>query len=138
MHSVYLTIGTLGPEFASVNLGIGGATVSSCVCEVLGVSRQRLRQAYKDEGDLGDVACLFKQSQQTLVPLMPLTVSSTHAKLMKLAEDSGGGSSTRKAAVAKALIRGCRGPETRYMVRTLLQVSHSSSHSSFPHHMLDH
>ncbi|UPR00090.1 DNA ligase [Chloropicon primus] len=119
--SVYLTIGTLGAEFSKMTLDIGASTVSQCISEVTGVSRQRLRQAYNDEGDLGDVAVLFKSAQTTLMPVKPLTISDVFAKLERLAKESGGGSSTRKKQIATDLIRASKGPETRYMVRTLVQ-----------------
>lgn len=119
--AIYLTIGRLGPEHEKLELGIGGSTVAQCVSDVTGASRQRLRNAYKEEGDMGDVACLFKRSQRTLLPLPILTVDKVIHGLQKIHSEGGGGSVQRKQAVAKTMIRSCRGPETRYLVRTLLQ-----------------
>ena len=89
--------------------------------EVTGVSRAALRSAYKDEGDLGDVACLFKASQRLLLALPPLTLEKVVDGLAALGREDGPGSLQRKQARVKAMLRACRGPETRYLVRTLLQ-----------------
>jgi hypothetical protein len=48
--------GRIGPEYASLELNIGGSVVSAAVCDVCGVSKAQLRVMYKQHGDLGDVA----------------------------------------------------------------------------------
>ncbi|KAL7544884.1 hypothetical protein ACHAWF_008242 [Thalassiosira exigua] len=119
--AIYLTIGTLGPEHQKLELGIGGSAVAACVSEVAGVSRQALRDAYRREGDMGDAACLFRRAQRTLAPLPILTVSGVSKSLHAIHGEGGGGSVDRKRSLAKTMIRSCRGPETRYIGRTLLQ-----------------
>jgi DNA ligase-1 len=49
--------GKIAPEYAlGADLNIGGAVVSSALCEVAGASRAQLREMYNSLGDLGDVA----------------------------------------------------------------------------------
>lgn len=53
---VRVSLGRIGPEYASLELNIGGSVVSSALCDVCGVSRSQLREMYRQYGDLGDVA----------------------------------------------------------------------------------
>jgi len=65
------------------------------------VSRAALRSAYKEEGDLGDVACLFKASQRLLLALPPLTLDKVVDGLAALGREDGPGSLQRKQARMK-------------------------------------
>ena len=65
------------------------------------MSRAALRSAYKEEGDLGDVACLFKASQRLLLALPPLTLDKVVDGLAALGREDGPGSLQRKQARMK-------------------------------------
>lgn len=48
--------GKIAPDYAGMDLNVGGSLVAAAVGEVTGVSRQRMRELYSSYGDLGDVA----------------------------------------------------------------------------------
>ena len=76
-------------------------------------------------GDLGDVAQSFRRNQRLICQPTPLTVRDVFKTLQAIAKEGGAGSSARRKALMTKLLRSCREQETRYIVRTLLQVSSS-------------
>ena len=119
--SVELLLGSLGPEYKTVKFGLGGASVANMVCQVCSVTRQVLRNSYKDDGDLGDVAARFKSSQGLLGKTKPLLARNVHEKLVVISGQQGARSVSKKQELGISLLRQARGPETKFLVRTMLQ-----------------
>lgn len=53
---MYLLTGRIAPEYDKAELSVGGATVAGALQALTGAGAARLRQLYKEHGDLGDVA----------------------------------------------------------------------------------
>lgn len=68
LPAVYLTCGKIAPEYENLELNVGGSTVAAAIVEATGAQRSRLREMYKDHGDLGDVAqaCRHTQARSAL------------------------------------------------------------------------
>lgn len=60
--------------------------------------------------------------QTTLHRPAPLTVPGVFATLRKIAGEKGPGSAARRQRAILQLLRSCRDCETRYLIRTLVQV----------------
>ena len=63
LPAVYLTCGKIAPEYENLELNVGGSTVAAAIVEATGAQRSRLREMYKDHGDLGDVAQACRHTQ---------------------------------------------------------------------------
>ncbi|KAL2645294.1 hypothetical protein R1flu_012881 [Riccia fluitans] len=121
LPAVYLTTNRLAPDFESVDLNIGGSTVSTAVGEVAGVSRAKLREMYAAMGDLGDVAQACRQTQSILRLPPALRIGKVFSTLKQISKESGAGSGARKKDLVLNLLRACREKEMKYIVRTLVQ-----------------
>ncbi|KAK9840432.1 hypothetical protein WJX74_009841 [Apatococcus lobatus] len=121
LPAVYLTCGKIAPEYENLELNVGGSTVAAAIVEATGAQRSRLREMYKDHGDLGDVAQACRHTQTTLHRPAPLTVAGVFASLRQMAVEKGPGSAGRRQRSVLALLRSCREIETKYLVRTLVQ-----------------
>ncbi|KAK9865080.1 hypothetical protein WJX84_011403 [Apatococcus fuscideae] len=121
LPAVYLTCGKIAPEYENLELNVGGSTVAAAIVEATGAQRSRLREMYKEHGDLGDVAQACRHTQTILHRPAPLTVSGVFAALRQMAVEKGAGSAGRRQRSVLALLRSCRECETRYLVRTLVQ-----------------
>ena len=121
LKASYLFLGRLAPDYHGVELNIGGSTVATAMTEALGISRTKIHEMHKSMGDLGDIAHACKRAQTFLRPPEPLTVDSVYDTMMKIATDQGAGTGQRKKALIVKLLRSSVGPETKYLVRTLVR-----------------
>eukprot|EP00045_Choanoeca_perplexa_P016616 m.225524 g.225524 ORF g.225524 m.225524 type:complete len:1472 (+) comp17310_c0_seq1:157-4572(+) len=140
--AVYLTTNTLAPSYKGVELGIGEKLVASVVAEVSGRSAARMREDYKETGDLGDVAARALRSQKTLFKPKPLTIKGVFRSLHTIASQKGKGSQALKRSIVHKLILACDGPEARFIVRTLIANLRTGAvglvvHTSIGHAMVD-
>ena len=65
---------------------------------------------------------LFSPPQATLVAPAALTIRGVFQTLHQIAAEHGAGAAGRRQRAVLALLRACREQETRYLVRTLVQV----------------
>mmetsp|Transcript_10741 Transcript_10741/g.40352 ORF Transcript_10741/g.40352 Transcript_10741/m.40352 type:complete len:1482 (-) Transcript_10741:96-4541(-) len=121
LPSVYLLTNHIAPANEGVELNIGGGVVSAAISEVTGTPRSRLREMYRDLGDLGDVAQACRQTQTLLLRPKALTIRHVFTSLRGLSTVSGSGSAIRRKAVLIGLLRACRQSETRTLTRTFIQ-----------------
>ena len=121
LPALYLTLGKIAPDYMNVELSIGGSTVAAAISEATGVTRSRMSELYKKEGDLGNIAHLCKQNQRTLVSPKPLLVRTVYQTLKQISEERGAGSAKRKKSLILKLMTSCRGSEIKYLTRTLVQ-----------------
>jgi len=122
LPALYLITGRVAPEWEDGKaLSLGGSAVAAALAEATGASKARLSELYRNCGDLGDVAAALKAKQRLLLPPPPLTVRGVFAALRRIAAEPGGpGAAARRRAHAVVLLRAARGPEPRFLVRTLL------------------
>lgn len=119
----------------AVTLQVSGAAVSTAVQTVTGVSRNLLRQSYRDLGDLGDVAAKYflsrssaqqffvAQTESSKSPSSPeLSLVRVHELLYEIATVSPGtGSQKNRQQLLVKLLRASKDKvELCFLVRTLL------------------
>ena len=85
----YLTINTIAPSYRRTELNVGGSTLSKALKEVTGTSREKLRAAYNELGDIGDVAVSLRRNQRFLIQPAPLTIQGVYNTLHKIAAEEG-------------------------------------------------
>ena len=121
-HVVYLTSNTVYPAFAGLELGIGDALLVKAVVEATGRNRAAVQAAYKEQGDLGLVACQSRQNQSTLsfgAKPKALTARFVLEQLRLITNTTGGKSMDRKVGIIKKMMVACQGDEAKYIVRAL-------------------
>ncbi|EGD76243.1 hypothetical protein PTSG_11661 [Salpingoeca rosetta] len=118
--TVYLSTNSIAPSYRNVELGIGERLVAAAVRTATGRSRQQMRSDYKELGDLGDVAFKARSSVRTLFRPRPLQIKALFRDLHRIAVMKGPGSVKQKQALVHKLLVSCRGPEIRFLVRTLI------------------
>lgn len=118
----YLLLGRLAPDYHGIELNVGSSTVATAMTEALGISRNKIHEMHKTEGDLGSIGFKCKKSQSMLRAPMPLTVQGIYDTLMAIATDSGQGSHGRKKAHMVRMLRSSTSPiETKFLIRTLVR-----------------
>lgn len=121
-NACYLLLGRLAPDYHGIELNIGSSTVATAMTEALGISRNKIHEMHKTDGDLGTIAFKCKKAQKTLLTPAPLTVQSVYDTLMSIATDSGQGSHGRKKAQIVKMLRSSTSPmETKFLIRTLVR-----------------
>eukprot|EP00127_Corallochytrium_limacisporum_P000533 Clim_evm8s16 gene=Clim_evmTU8s16 len=118
---VYLCSNRIAPAYTGLEIGIGGSLVSQCVREVTNRSRNAMRADYAELGDLGDVAYRARSQMKVLFPTKPLTVRELYKNLLRMARMKGSGVQNDKKNIVKKMLVACRGVETKFLVRTLIQ-----------------
>ena len=119
---VYLTSNTVYPAFAGLELGIGDALLVKAVVEATGRNRAAVQAAYREQGDLGIVACQSRQNQSMLsfgAKPKPLTARFVLEQLRLITNTTGGKSMDRKVGIIKKMMIACQGDEAKYIVRAL-------------------
>jgi DNA ligase-1 len=120
LPALFLLTGTIAAPWEAATLNLGGSAVASALCEATGATRRQISDLYPTCGDLGDVAAQLHSQQRLLFPFPPLTVKGVHAALRRIAAEAGTGAGAARVQACAALLRAARGPESRFLVRTLL------------------
>jgi ATP-dependent DNA ligase len=66
---------------STLKLQVSGSAVTKAVIAVTGASSAQLRTAYRQTGDLGDVAGRFLRNQRLLMEPKPLTIVAVYETL---------------------------------------------------------
>ena len=101
---------------------IGDALLIKAVVEATGRNRVAVQAAYKNDGDLGIVACQSRTSQSTLsfgAKPKPLTARFVLEQLRQITRTTGSKSMDRKVGIIKKMMVACQGDEAKYIVRAL-------------------
>jgi len=121
LPALYLLCGRVAPEHeGGAELGVGGSAVAAALAEATGSSRAAVGELYRRLGDLGDAAAQLKGGQRQLVAPKPLGIAAVFAELKAIGAEKGEGGAARRKARIVRLLRACRGPEARFLVRTLV------------------
>jgi DNA ligase 1 len=123
LPAVWLATNSISPPYISLELGLGGSTISKALKMVCGLDNAGLKTLYDKYGDAGDVAFEAKKKQSfTLRKPKPLTIKGVYQSLVKIANSKGNGSQENKQRIVERLVQDARGAEeSRYIVRTLVQ-----------------
>jgi DNA ligase 1 len=102
-------------------LSIGGSALSKALQTVLGASRAQLSKAYREHGDMGDVAAALFQKKTVFAMTKPrasLSVSKVYQAFDKIVSTDG---RDAKQNILLHLLRGCNVKvEIRFLVRLLI------------------
>lgn len=118
---VYLAINQQAPQHEGVELGIGDALLLKVVAECCGMTEARVKECYKQSGDLAEIAQNNKQKQSTLVEPKPLSAKRVFDSFRQIAQMSGKDVMRRRSDMIKRLLRDAQGPEVNLIVRALQQ-----------------
>jgi DNA ligase-1 len=119
---VYLASNAVSAAFEGVELGIGDSLLEKAIVEATGRAPKAVKQAYKEEGDLGNVAMSSKSAQKTLgfgAKPKPLTATFVLEQLRKIAHIKGASSQQLKVNCIKGMMVKAHGTECRYIIRSL-------------------
>ncbi|KAI0427474.1 hypothetical protein F5Y09DRAFT_344661 [Xylaria sp. FL1042] len=123
LPAVWLSTNAISPPYISLELGLGGSSISKALRQACGLDNRALKAIYDKYGDAGDVAFEAKKKQSfTLRAPKPLTIKGVYSSLVKIASAQGQGSAEVKQRLVDRLLQDARGgEESRYVVRTLCQ-----------------
>ncbi len=118
---VYLTQGTLFPEYEGVEVGLAEKLVVRALAFTTGLPAPRVERIWKRLGDMGSVGeeALRHKKQRTLFG-SPLTVEKVYDNLVKIALASGPGSQDEKIKLLADLLHDATPEEARYILRTVV------------------
>ena len=120
---MWLATNSISPPYVSLELGLGGSSISKALKNVCGLDSAGLKTLYDKHGDAGDVAFEAKKRQSfTLRKPKPLSIIGVYQSLAKIANSKGNGSQEIKQRIVERLLQDAQGAEeSRYIVRTLAQ-----------------
>ena len=127
---VYLTRGSLGPDYADLELGVAEKLALRALAQALGLSIKEVEEAYKRFGDVGSAAekLMGKKKTATILDFLggvegvsrkPLTVSKVYDSLVRIARASGPGAQEAKIMTLVSLLRDAKPKEAKYLLRTV-------------------
>lgn len=126
---VYLTRGTLGPDYEAPELGVAEKLALKAVAQALGVSQKEVDEAYKRLGDIGLVVedLMAKRKSSSLFDFFggvatsskPLTISRVYDSLVKVAKAAGPGAQDTKITILISLLKDAGPKEAKYLLRTV-------------------
>ncbi|MCS7104663.1 MAG: ATP-dependent DNA ligase [Thermofilaceae archaeon] len=127
---VYLTRGTLGPDYEAPELGVAEKLTIRAVAQALGLNVRDVEAAYKKRGDIGLAAeeLMEKVKPATILDFFTsaetvskkrLTVGGVYDLLLKIAKASGPGAQETKISTLVSLLKYAQPKEARYLLRTV-------------------
>jgi len=120
---VYLTQGTLGPDYDSPRLGLGEKLVAKAVASTAGTTEGALESIMRQEGDLGltaERALAQAGARQVVLFREPLTVARVFDALLQVARAEGAGSTERRIRLLQQLLMDADPLSARFIVRTVV------------------
>ncbi|GBM89642.1 DNA ligase 1 [Araneus ventricosus] len=119
LHSVYLCLNRLAPEYEGIELGVGDMLLMKAVAQATGRTVDKIKAEVVVKGDLGLVAESSRGNQRIMFAPPKLTVSSVFSKFKEIAKMSGNTAMAKKVDKIQALFVACRECEARYIIRSL-------------------
>jgi DNA ligase-1 len=119
---VYLAGNEVEPAYEGLELGIGDSLLVKAISEATGRTNSAVQEAYKAEGDLGDVALSSRSSQKTLsFGAQPKLLDADYVleQMRLITKTKGEQAQGRKIKIIKAIMVRCQGFEAKYLVRAL-------------------
>ncbi len=118
---VYLTQGTLLPEYRGVEMGLAEKLVLRALAFTTGIAQSEVESEWKRIGDLGSAGEeLLKRKKQRTLFGERLTVKKVYDNLLKLATVSGTGSQEEKIKLLADLLHDATPLEARYILRIVV------------------
>lgn len=113
--SSYLFLGSIGPAYENITLGMGDRLTIKAIADAYNVSEAEVKKAYAKKGDLGSVAFELNKGANN-----SLTIKEVFEKLQKIKEASGKGSQEEKIKFLSEILQRTGPEEGKYIVRIVL------------------
>lgn len=118
----YLTLGRLAPSYEAIEFFLAEKMLIKVLSSAYDNSEEKVKELYKEKGDLGDVAeHLANRIQRTAnskaVSRKPLAVSDVYGKLREIAEAAGTGSQEKKVNLMAELLKSLDPLSAKYVAR---------------------
>ena len=112
--AVYLSLGRLRPKYEGVEFNLAEKMMVRAIASAYNRPVEEMTQAFKQQGDLGQVIFNF---QFSIFNKKHLSISDVYQRLYTLANDSGLGSQERKIKQMAELLKDLDELSARYLVR---------------------
>eukprot|EP01061_Rhynchopus_euleeides_P027457 TRINITY_DN44638_c0_g1_i1.p1 TRINITY_DN44638_c0_g1~~TRINITY_DN44638_c0_g1_i1.p1 ORF type:complete len:700 (+),score=286.97 TRINITY_DN44638_c0_g1_i1:42-2102(+) len=119
LPTVYLSLNKLAPAVEGIELGIGDAFLFKCIAAGGGLSEAQIREKYRQNGDLAEIAQHTKSKQTMLVAPKPLTLEQVYTTFKQVAQESGKDVQKRRMAWISKMMRSAKPIEANFIVRSL-------------------
>ncbi|KAG5438182.1 hypothetical protein PCANB_003033 [Pneumocystis canis] len=106
-------------DYEGLELGIGESLLIKAIGESTGRNITKIKEDYREYGDLGLVAMNSRINQPTMFSSTTLTVSSVFKSLKEIATTSGKDSQVKKLGIIKKLLSVANESETKFIIRSL-------------------
>lgn len=119
---VYLFINRLGPDYEpDLELGLGETLLIKTISECYGRAPAKIKQDYKEVGDLGMVAQKSRSGQPPMFKPTALDVETVFDNLTTIAKTTGKDSQARKIGIINKMLTACdmKSSEAKFLVRSL-------------------
>lgn len=113
--SAYLFLGSIGPAFENITLGIKDRLAVRAIAGAYGVPEEDVKKRYARTGDLGDVAFELSKKREA-----SLTIEDVFQRLRQIKEASGKGSQEEKTGLLSDILQKATPEEGKYIVRLVL------------------
>ncbi|WP_269848753.1 ATP-dependent DNA ligase [Methanosarcina horonobensis] len=113
--SAYLFLGSTGPAFENITLGIKDRLAVRAIAGAYGVPEGEVEKRYARTGDLGDVAFELNREKEAF-----LTIEDVFQRLQQIKEASGKGSQEEKTGLLSDILQKATSEEGKYIVRLVL------------------
>lgn len=115
---VYITQGALAAPYEGIEFGLSVKTAEDAISIATGISKKEIDDAYKKQGDLGDVAEILKsKSLLKRMSQSTYTVSMVYDSMLKIAKTSGKGSRDLKIRILADILAASTPLECKYIIR---------------------
>jgi len=116
-----LLMGRIFPDWSQLELGMGPGLLYDSICFIAGVSKDKLKDTIRDEGDVGKATekLLGKKVQSSLF-LKKLDVREVYEKFEKIAKSGGPKSQEKMKRILSDLLNSASPVEAKYITRTVL------------------
>eukprot|EP00659_Diplonema_papillatum_P011529 gene11529-17752_t len=119
LPAVYLSLNKLAPAVEGMELGIGDSFLIKSLANSGGLTAQQIKDKYKEDGDLAEIAQYTKSKQTTLVKPRPLTIEGVYSLLKQVATASGKEVQKRRMELMSRAMGNAKPIEANFLVRSL-------------------
>jgi DNA ligase 1 len=117
---LYLSQGTLRPEYEGVELGVADSLARRAVATATGTPEPEVGRLTKSSGDLGTTTAALLEEKHGEAPAHPLTVADVYRELTTIATSKGEGSQEVKVRTLVDLVSRATPLEAKFVVRFVL------------------
>ncbi len=118
---IYLLQGRVFPIWDERKIGMSSQLTVKALVLVTGISKKKIEELWKKEGDLGKVSeIIMKEKTQRTLGNYELTVKKVFENIRALAELEGKGTVDKKIKLVSELLSSSKPKEARFIVRTIL------------------